>query len=137
MGGFVSKVRSVAAQAATAVKNAASALWASITGAARAASRYVSALFRAAYEALRRAAAKIPKEAKIAIAVAAGLCLALCFVLPAVLAPAAGTGAMMLAPGGAGGGLMVLRSAFEPNAGLYFNLLHRAGPAVAAASLII
>ncbi|CAN6300548.1 unnamed protein product [Urochloa humidicola] len=134
MGGFVTKIRSVAAQVATAAKKAASALWESITRAARAAASYISSMFRAAFDALKRAAAaaarfNVPKEAKIAIAVvgavAAVLCLLFCF-LPG--------GAMMVAPGG--GGLMVLRSAFDANAALYFAVLRVAGPVAAAASLI-
>ena len=98
--------------------------------------RFFSGLFRAAasaaamvYEALKRAAAAAAsffksKEGKIdaavAVAVAAGLCLAFCF------GPAAAgvCGAMMAAPG-AGGVTMIPRCVFEANVAQYFGVLVR------------
>jgi hypothetical protein len=113
---------------------------ASIARAAHAGASFFSTLFRAAasaaasvYETLKRAAAAAAtffnskKGRIVAVALAVGLCLAFCF------APAA-AGAMMAAPGA--GGLMILRSAFEANAALYFGLLHSAGPAAAVASVV-
>lgn len=91
--------------------------------------------YRAAASALKRAAAaaarfEIPKGVKIAagIVVAAVLALALGCCMPA--------GVMMVAPG-CGGGVMILRAAFEAFPWLYFMVLRFAGPraAVAAATL--